>query len=61
METKIIWHFNSEKKRRGTTFAKKDEYLLALEFEPQELVDKEFKNSLYNMMQELKFALLQGG
>ena len=24
-------------------------------------VDKEFKNSLYNMMQELKFALLQGG
>ena len=44
METKIIWHFNSEKKRRGTTFAKKEEYLLALEFEPRELVDKEFKN-----------------
>ena len=46
METKIIWHFNSEKKRRGTTFAKKEEYLLALDFEPQELVDKEFKKQI---------------
>ena len=34
------------KKRRGTTFAKKEEYLLALEFEPRELVDKEFKKQI---------------
>lgn len=43
MDTKIIWYFNRDKKERGTTFVKKDEYRLALEFEDNDLVNKDLK------------------
>lgn len=43
MDTKIIWYFNRDKKERGSTFVKKDEYRLALEFEDNDLVNKDFK------------------
>lgn len=43
MDTKIIWYFNHDKKERGTTFVKKDEYRLALEFEDNDLVNKDLK------------------
>lgn len=43
MDTKIIWYFNRDKKERGTTFVKKDEYLLALDFEDNDLVNKDLK------------------
>lgn len=46
METKIIWHFNQDKKKRGTTFAKKDEYELALQFEDKTQVDKDLKRQI---------------
>ena len=43
MDTKIIWYFNRDKKERGTTFVKKDEYHLALEFEDNDLVNSDLK------------------
>lgn len=43
MDTKIIWYFNRDKKERGSTFVKKDEYRLALEFEDDDLVNKDLK------------------
>ena len=43
MDTKIIWYFNRDKKERGTIFVKKDEYLLALDFEDNVLVNKDLK------------------
>lgn len=43
MDTKIIWYFNRDKKERGSTFVKKDEYRLALEFEDNVLVNKDLK------------------
>lgn len=43
MDTKIIWYFNRDKKERGTTFVKKDEYRLSLEFEDNDLVNKDLK------------------
>lgn len=43
MDTKIIWYFNRDKKERGSTFVKKDEYRLALEFEDNDLVNKDLK------------------
>ena len=43
MDTKIIWYFNRDKKERGTTFVKKDEYRLALDFEDNDLVNKDLK------------------
>lgn len=43
MDTKIIWYFNRDKKERGTIFVKKDEYRLALEFEDNDLVNKDLK------------------
>lgn len=43
MDTKTIWYFNRDKKERGTTFVKKDEYRLALEFEDNDLVNKDLK------------------
>ena len=46
METKIIWHFNMEKKKRGTTFAKKDEYELAIQFEEKAQVDQDLKRQV---------------
>ena len=46
METKIIWFFNQDKKKRGTTFAKKDEYGLALQFEDKAQVDKDLKRQI---------------
>lgn len=46
METKIIWFFNKDKKKRGTTFAKKDEYELALQFEDKAQVDQDLKKQI---------------
>ena len=46
MDTVILWHFNQEKKKRGTIFATKEEYLLALKFEPKEQVDKDLKRQV---------------
>ena len=43
MDTKIIWYFNRDKKERGSTFVKKDEYRLALDFEDNDLVNKDLK------------------
>lgn len=43
MDTKIIWYFNRDKKERGTTFVKKDEYRLALDFEDNDLVNSDLK------------------
>lgn len=43
MDTKIIWYFNRDKKERGTIFVKKDEYRLALDFEDNDLVNKDLK------------------
>lgn len=43
MDTKIIWYFNRDKKERGTTFVKKDEYRLALDFEDNDLVNQDLK------------------
>lgn len=43
MDTKIIWYFNQDKKERGTIFVKKDEYRLALDFEDNDLVNKDLK------------------
>ena len=46
MKTKIIWHFDSDKKERGTTFATKEEYTLAIQFEDKALVDQDLKTQL---------------
>ena len=46
MKTKIIWYFNQDKKHRGTTFVKKDEYLLALDFEDNDLVNQDLKTQI---------------
>lgn len=46
METKIIWFFNQDKKKRGSTFAKKDEYELALHFEDKAQVDQDLKKQI---------------
>jgi len=43
MDTEIIWYFNRDKKERGSTFVKKDEYRLALDFEDNDLVNKDLK------------------
>lgn len=43
MDTKIIWYFNRDKKERGTIFVKKAEYRLALDFEDNDLVNKDLK------------------
>ena len=43
MDTKIIWYFNRDKKERGSTFVKKGEYRLALDFEDNDLVNKDLK------------------
>lgn len=46
MKTKIIWHFDSDKKERGTTFATKEEYTLAIQFEDKSLVDQDLKTQV---------------
>lgn len=46
MDTIILWHFNQEKKKRGSIFATKDEYLLALKFEPREEVEQDLKRQI---------------
>ena len=46
MNTKIIWHFDSDKKERGTTFATKEEYTLAIQFEDKALVDQDLKTQV---------------
>lgn len=46
MNTKIIWHFNHVKKSRGVTFATKEEYTLAIQFEDKELVDQDLKRQI---------------
>lgn len=46
MDTKIIWYFNRDKKERGTIFVNKDEYLLALDFEDNDLVNQDLKRQI---------------
>lgn len=46
MNTKIIWHFDSDKKERGITFATKEEYTLAIQFEDKALVDQDLKSQV---------------